>query len=252
MLFKICALLILVWQQVPCDTLLVQGDRVRAKGELEKAMAIYDQAVKMYPERADAKWRLARSYLETADDVYNKGKRPISTAKKMQQYRTGLRLSFQAIKQNPKDARAWEMVSTSYAAIIGISNIKQQARLADSVRVYAEEAARLNPKEDTPWHILGRWHYEVTRLNWMLKMFAHFFLGGAPEGSYQKAEYYLRQAVLAVDAPVNRFWLAQCLEAQGKTLQAKAEYERIMAMEGKMVYHNDPVFIEIARKRLNK
>jgi tetratricopeptide (TPR) repeat protein len=253
MLFNLLFSLLLFQNAAPCDSMLAQGDKVRLDGKLTEAMALYQQAVTSCPGKATAKWRLARSYLETADDVYNKANGAIPVQKKMSQYKMALRLSMTAIRQDTLEARAWEMAATTYAAIISISSIRQQARLADSVRVYAEVSARLDPKEDTPWHILGRWHYEVARLNWILKMFSHFFFGGAPEGSYQKAEYYLRQAVKAVDAPTNRYWLAQCLEAQGKILQAKKEYEYILEFsKTKKSYHNDSFFVDIARKKLNR
>lgn len=250
MLFSLAVLLIGCGGPVPCDSLMDYGDLIRSQGKLPDALVYFEQAAASCPERSEPYWRISRSLLELADDEYNAEGRGMNERQRLDQFKKALDYTFISISKRKTDHRAWEICSVAYAAVLNLSGLKTKALLADSVRICAEESARLDPTNDTPWHILGRWHYEVSRLGWLVNKFSHLFFGGAPEGSYAKAEEYFRRALAASPAPVNRYWLALALEAQNKDREAREQYRAIVENASKQMYHNDYVFVKKAKRKL--
>ena len=59
--------------------------------------------------------------------------------------------------------------------------------LARDVKAYAETAVRLDPNNFRAWHILGKWNYEISNLNFAERSFARVFYGKLPPASLDDA-----------------------------------------------------------------
>ena len=155
-----------------------------------------------------------------------------------------------AIEQDEYDDLNYENLSMAYAAVVSVSRLRSQARLADSVRVYAEKAVELNPDNHRAYHILGRWHYEVSKLGWFVKRLSKLIFRASPDGSFELAEEYFNKAIALNNIPVHHYWLGMAYLESGKKDMALERFEMLLNLEEGQ--YNDEFFKEQARKLIAK
>ncbi len=231
-------------------------DKAEAEAELLKEQNKFVQEIEVL-ERATQKCSLSEKlytiislkYLELGDSNYNEVHRGNSKDKKDYFY-TGLDWARKAIQADSTNNLGYEMVSTSYAAILSVSSLKSQSKLADSVRIYAEKALVYNPENDRAIHILGRWHYEVAKLSWFTKFMAGLLFGNKPDGSIEKAIEYFKMSVELDDFPVYRYWLGKGYLEAGEKEKALKEFEYLQTLP--YGQKNDDYFKQEALKLLEK
>lgn len=81
---------------------------------LDKAQALYEEAIRMAPENAKAKWRLAEIIFKKAEEENDKGKR-------IQMYQRSVELSEAAIAINPESVGAYYWAGTAWARLADLS-----------------------------------------------------------------------------------------------------------------------------------
>ncbi|MEO1023292.1 MAG: hypothetical protein AAFW89_12185, partial [Bacteroidota bacterium] len=217
---------------------LDQYEELRADGDRNEVITFLEEIDKTCPNDPTVYWRFALNYIELADTEYNdRGKR--SKKEKKRNFQEALEWSKKAIQADTaqKVTHAYEMASMSFAGILSISGLKTKARLADSVRVYAEQAVHIDSDNDRAHHILGRWHYEIANLSPFLKRMSGFFFGVTPEGVIGVAERHFRDAILINDNVVNRYWLALTLIKQGMENEGLGHLKVLLNYED--TQHND-------------
>tara|TARA_R110002096_G_scaffold329006_2_gene523010 strand:- start:2756 stop:3598 length:843 start_codon:yes stop_codon:yes gene_type:complete len=266
---KICvAILFVCIEIIGSTTLLAQTsksaestslscvDKAEAEAELLKQQNKYVQEIEVL-EKATQKCSLSEKlyteislkYLELGDSNYNESHRGDSKDKKEYFY-SGLDWARKAIQADTTNNLGYEMVSTSYAAILSVSSLRSQSKLADSVRIYAEKALFFNPENDRAIHILGRWHYEVANLSWFTKFMAGLLFGNKPDGSIDKAIEYFKMSVALDDFPVYRYWLGKGYLEAGEKEKAIKEFEYLQSLP--YAQKNDDYFKQEARKLIEK
>ena len=193
--------------------------------------------------------RISLKYLEWGDSEYD-GEGASEEKDKKELFAEGLQWAQQALREDTTDHLNFENLSMAYAATITVSGLRRKAQLADSVRFFAEEAVRLNPENDRAYQILGRWHYEVSKLSRFLKFLSKVLFREPQDGSFEKAEEYFKKAIAIDDIAGHRYWLAMSYLETGKKEQAIEQFKIILDLP--VVYHNDAYFKEEAAKLLEK
>jgi len=64
---------------------------------------------------------------------------------------------------------------------------KEKISNAKEVKKYVDIALKNDPKNFKAWHVLGRWNYELSNLNYFERTAAKFLYGTVPEGSIKEA-----------------------------------------------------------------
>ncbi|GAB5408008.1 MAG: hypothetical protein BalsKO_03730 [Balneolaceae bacterium] len=193
--------------------------------------------------------RVAVSYLEWGDTVYDdKGVKNDRDKKEL--FREGLQWSRIALQEDTLDHLNYETVSMAFAAVISVSGLRGKANMADSVRIYAEEAIRLNPGNDRAHHILGRWHYEVSKLGWLTRMLAKVLFRSSADGSLELAIEYFKKALETDNIVVHRYWLGMVYLQEGDKEEAVEQFRILQDIP--IVQHNDQYFKDEAKKLIEK
>ena len=193
--------------------------------------------------------RIAVRYLEWGDDMYgiegNEGK-----VDKKELFLEGLQWAKDALKQDSTDYLNYEVMSMAYAATITVSGLRRKAQLADSVRIYAEECVAIQPTDDRAYHILGRWHYEVSKLGRLVKFLSKVIFREPQDGSFEKAVEYFEKALALDDIPTHRYWLGMAYLETGDKEEALRQFHILLNLDEQM--HNDSYFKEKARELIEK
>lgn len=122
------------------------------------------------------------------------GARFIDASLRDSYYSTAKVYAEKALKIDPKS----DMANVAMAIVLGKSSLtksgKEKIKSAKMIKTCAETALRTNPSNFVAWHILGRWHYEVSNVGAFERMAAKVFFGSIPEGSFADAIRYLEKA----------------------------------------------------------
>ncbi len=237
------------WFPECIQTLFIESDRIfEEKGAVAEIENLKQKRFDC-EETSPVTRRIALKYLEFGDTTYDdKGAKEDHDKKEL--FKEGLIWSKKAINEDTLDHLNYETASMGFAAVISVSGLRGKVNMADSVRIYAEEAIRLDPKNHRAYHILGRWHYEVSKLGWFLKMLAKVLFKNSTDGSYEQAVYYFKMAVETKNTIVNRYWLGMVYLEEGDKEEALNQFKILQDIP--LVQHNDQYFKDEAKKLIKK
>ena len=92
-----------------------------------------------------------------------------------------------ALKLYPQSDEANVVMGIAIGRTSLVKSGKEKIAAAKEIRHYAETALKINPNNFKAWHILGKWNYEVSNLNFMERTAARVFYGGLPSASLKSA-----------------------------------------------------------------
>lgn len=64
---------------------------------------------------------------------------------------------------------------------------KEKVAAVKEIKKYGDLAVKYNPNNFKAWHIIGKWHYEVSNLSGIEKTAAKIFFGGLPSASLKES-----------------------------------------------------------------
>jgi|GEM_PF-1364398 len=194
--------------------------------------------------------RLSLRLMELGDNEYGTDGSTKKVNKK-ELYRESLEWARVAVQEDITDDINYENMSMAFAALLSVSRLRTQARLADSVRVYAEKAVEINPENHRAYHILGRWHYEVSKLSPILRRLSKIVFRTSPEGSFKLAVDYFNEAIVLNNIPVHHYWLGLAYLESGRKSEALSQFRYLLELEDDGKY-NATFFKDKARKLIDK
>jgi tetratricopeptide (TPR) repeat protein len=183
------------------NELLVDGIKLEKAFKVEAALEKFETVLKSEPTNAEALHHASRM-LSNIGGRMHRGKRDT----KIQHYEKAKAYAERSIQFNPKsaDARLAYIISLGLMSEIAI-NPREKIKNAKTIRNEAETIVRLDSTFSQAYFVLGKWHYELARLNW-LEQLACKFLGGLPDDiSMDASMKYFNQAI-ALD-PENILYL---------------------------------------------
>lgn len=189
--------------------------------------------------------------LSKSSEFYSRiGKRLTSNEASLKYYQTALELAERAIKVNPIDDGA----NVSYAMALGRLGMtksgKEKVKAAKDIKTHVEIALKTNPSNFKAWHILGKWHYEVSNLNFFEKAALKLLYGGMPESSLDDALFaYKKAQQFAPLFMLNFLEMAKAHHRKGETKTAK---ELLVKVTGMKTYTEDDVLVKKEAQQLLK
>jgi tetratricopeptide (TPR) repeat protein len=223
-------------QTIRCDSLLQKAIQERHEKRFDSAIQVIETYLDTCNDSLNYALQLSILNLERADTEYNSnGKR--SKKERLELFQKGLQYARIAYKIDSLHRHPSEYLALSFAGIISVSNLYQQAHLADSVRIYAEKMLAINPNNARALHILGRWHFEVASLGWIVRFFSKLIFGVSPQGDYTKAIHYFERAVSLENYVVHNYWLGMTLLKNKQKEKARRQFEYTLRLSNHQ--HND-------------
>ncbi|MEO9885220.1 MAG: hypothetical protein ABJR05_00685 [Balneola sp.] len=237
-------------QQISCREYLDEAKEARANRKPLVEISILEEGIKSQcADSSIAYSQLSLCFLELADQSYS-DRNQSSDDKRLEYFSKALEIANQAIQIDPNNVYGYERKSMAFAGLVDVQGLKQKVQLADSVRVNAEIALEIDPKNDRALHILGRWHYEVSQFGGVMRFFARLLFGTAPKATYEQALYYFERSLELQDFPVHHYWIGVTQLKLNNNESAESHFKYLLTLENK--HHNDQFFKEQAKKELQK
>lgn len=156
----------------------------------QAALLFYQKTLETNPHHVEALWRSSRQYSKLSG-------RHTDRKQKQQQVQEARRLAEMAIQLDPKNLEA----HLSYIVAMGLlSEVAEspadKIKNAKLIRSEAELILSLDSLYAPAYYVLGKWNYEIARLNWAERLACNLLFGGVPEGaSMERALLYFDRAV---------------------------------------------------------
>ncbi len=211
--------------------LLAEGLALEKKYDVPAALAKYEASTKADPMQAEAWWRASRMLSNIGGHIDKK-----QEEEKRGKYEQAKKYALKSIELNPKspDARLAHIVSMGLLAEMA-GNPREKIRDAKIIREEAEATLAMDSAFAPVYFVLGKWHYELAKLNWLEQMAVKLFFGGMPENvSMTRAIEYLRKASkLEPNTILYMYGEASVLDYEGRPKEAIALLERALALPPK-------------------
>ncbi len=221
---------------------LAAGDAAAARFDLSATLAAYRAAHTAEPASYEAAWKLARSLADAATLSHDSG----------EQKRLCLEaeaLAREAVRLRPSGPAGHDMLAIALGKLALFEGGKRKVELGKEVEAEADRALQLDPNDDLALHVLGIWNREMASLGWLLRGFAELLYGKLPPASLAASIADLTRATeLRPEVIAHHVELGVSLEAAGRWAEAKAQFERALALPTGWV--TDDHYRAIARREL--
>lgn len=160
-------------------SIIKEAERLETVPDEAGALKKYKEALKLQPTHVQALWKSSQLCSRIGQRQQN--------AKNRDDYYTAAKIYAEtALKLDPNNSDA----NTSMAIALGRATMtksgKEKVSAAKDLKRYVDAAIRANPSNFLAWHVLGRWHYEISNLNAIERAAVKVFYGSFPPSSLKE------------------------------------------------------------------
>lgn len=190
----------------------------------DEALKKYTEVLKYEPLNIDA--------LCKASELYSIiGKRRPTKDEQKEYYKTGESYARKALKVNPNHSGANFAMAISMGRMALISSGKEKVAAVKEIKTYADKCIQLDPKNFKGYHVLGKWHFEVSDLNAFEKWVVKITYGALPPSSLDDAiKNYEKSKQLNPGFLLNYLELAKAYKRKGETAKARVLLEQLQKL----------------------
>jgi tetratricopeptide (TPR) repeat protein len=204
--------------------LVKSGDAREARFQYDEALKYYLPAEKLEPDNAALLVKISRQYALRMNNLPNK-------ADKIASGRKALSYAERAVAIAPEQSDPHLAVAICLGKLTPFMGNREMVEASKRIKVSAEKAVRIAPKDDYAWHLLGRWHQSPANIGGATRALAGIIYGKLPEASNEKAVECFRKAIaLNPDRLVHFVELGRTYEMMGRKAEAKRYLEQGLSM----------------------
>lgn len=208
--------------QVP--ELITAGDALDQQNRNSEALSLYIKADATKPNDSEILRRISKQYAQLMLDA-------TTSSERTELSRKALDAAKRAVAADPNNAQAHLSLAIVYGRIALNEPPRRKIEMSRLIKLEAETAARLDPKNDYAWHVLGRWNYEIANFNPLLKALAQAIYGKIPDASNEKAvECFQRAIELQPRRVIHHLELGRTYLALGEKQKARDELNKGLSL----------------------
>lgn len=221
----------------PCSAqttneLIAKGDAYDATFEANRALNYYLQAVEREPKNVPLLLRIARQYRYLMAQARTNEER-------LKFGNTALGYGQRAAALAPNDSEAQLSPAITYGKMLPYEGAKVQVEVSPLIKAAADKAIRLDPKNDTAWHVLGRWHQVLANVGVLKRTLGGLIYGKLPVTTNEAAVKCFNQAIAINPLRLRHYIeLGRTYAQMGNTTAARRFLEKGLAMPDQE--HDDP------------
>jgi tetratricopeptide (TPR) repeat protein len=190
----------------------------------KEALAKYLEALRYQPSHLGA--------LVKTSELYSKlGKRQPTKEKQKQYYNSGKSYAQKALQVNPNSSDANFVMAVAIGRVSQIASGDEKIKGVRDIKSYAEKSIRLDPGSYKGYHVLGKWHFEVSNLSSVEKWLVKVAFGSLPDASLDDAiRNYEKSKQLYPGFLLNYLELAKSYHRKDKDARAIENLETMLKL----------------------
>jgi tetratricopeptide (TPR) repeat protein len=226
------------------NALLKEANRLEALPNEKAALLKFKEALKVQPRNIYA--------LNKASELCSRiGKRQMVNQIAEDYYSAAKTYAGIALKIDPNNSES----NCVMAIALGRSSLnksgKEKLTSAKELRKHIDLAIKNDPSNFKAWHILGRWHYELSSLSMLEKTAVKYLYGGMPIASLSESLFAFEKSQSITDGFIlNYFEMAKAYKKNNQKEKAIAVLRKMMGVPNQT--EDDPVIKESGRKLLKE
>jgi tetratricopeptide (TPR) repeat protein len=180
------------------------------------------------------------------------GQREATNTKLRNDYYTAAKIYAEtALKIDPNNSEANCVMAMALGRSSMSKSGKEKIVNAREVRRYVDASIKNDPKNFKAWHILGRWHYEISNLNILEKSFVKLLYGGLPPASLKQSIYAFEMSkILTPEFILNYYEMAKAYKENDDKDKAIATLQLMLTLP--IQTEDDPTIKEKGRNLLKQ
>ena len=188
--------------------------------------------------------RIARQYRHLMTDATTR-------EKKLQLGTLALDYSRRVALLAPNDSEAQLATAITYGKMLPLQGSKEQVEASGRIKDSADKALKIDPRNDTAWHILGRWHRAVADVGAFKHAFGSLIYGKLPSSTNEAAVACFEKAIaINPNRLMHYVELGRTYAQMGKKDDARRFINKGIAMPD--VEKDDPETKQHGRETLKK
>ena len=168
--------------------LILKGDAFDKVFKPTEALQFYLPAEKLDPQNVRTLMRIARQYRHLMTDATTR-------EKKLQLGSVALEYSRRGAALGPNDSEAQLATAITYGKMLPLQGSKEQVEASSRIKESADRAIKIDPRNDTAWHILGRWHRTVAGVSGFKRAMGSMVYGKLPSSTNEAAVKCFEKAI---------------------------------------------------------
>ena len=225
-------------------TLIAKGNQFDEQLKEKEALQCYLPANRLEPDNVDLLVHIARQYRHLMSDTTSK-------KEKLRLGNISLQFAQRAATLAPNDAEAQLSPAISYGKMLPYMTSKDQVAASPLIKAAVDRTLQLDPRNDTAWHILGRWNRVLANVNVVKRVLAKALYGDLPVTTNEEAEKCLRKAIaINPNRLIHYIELGRIYAEMGRKEEARDNIRKGLSMPDKE--KDDPEMKEIGRETLKK
>ncbi|MFN0054937.1 MAG: hypothetical protein ACKV0T_22430 [Planctomycetales bacterium] len=158
------------------SALMAKGDIADAAFRPGEALESYLPAEKLDPKNVPLLLRIARQYRHLMSDTGNA----------QEQLRLGgiaLNYGEKSAMLAPMNSEAQLCQAITYGKMLPFQGKKEQVAATPRIKGAVDRALKLDPRNDSAWHVLGRWHQSLANVGGLKRKVGELIYGTLPAGT---------------------------------------------------------------------
>lgn len=150
------------------------------------------------------------------------GNRETTQTARFNYYKAAQTYASIALKLEPNNSAANCMMAIALGRVSLEKSGKEKVKAAKEIKKYADLAVKYDAQNAKAWHVIGRWHYEVSNLGFVEKAAVKLLFGGIPKASFKEAVAAFEKAKnILPNFVINYLELAKAYKKNGEKEKAK-------------------------------
>ncbi len=223
--------------------LIAKGDALDLKFN-PAALQYYVAAEKLEPNNVRLLVHIARQYRYLMYDA-------TASAEKLRLGGIALVYGQRAAALGPNDAEAQLSPAITYGKLLPHQSSKEQVAATPLIKIAADKAIKLDPRNDVAWHVLGRWHQVLADVSSLKRMLGGLIYGKLPPSTNDEAVVCFDKAISINPRRLRHYIeLGRTYAQMGKNVEARKYIEKGIAMPN--MEKDDPELKQRGREALAK
>lgn len=224
--------------------LMLKGDHYDVRLQPQQALNYYLPALQMHPKSVPLLVRIARQYRHLMTDTPHKDE-------KLRLGQVALGYSQKAAALGTHDAEAQLSPAITYGKMLPFQGSREQVEGSAKIKESVDKALKLDPQNDTAWHVLGRWHQVLAGIGTVKRTLGRLIYGALPESTNEEAIKCFNKAIaLNPHRLRHHIELGRTYAQAGNTEEARRHIQKGLAMAN--VEKDDPEMKEKGKETLAK